>query len=138
MKIIDTEKMAELTLLAKASPRKRSHFNLHESLEEGIQRLCIAAEPDTVIHPHRHRDKWELLFILKGVIDAYIYDDSGTIIGEYRMTPGGGIPLIEIPEGVWHNFVSRESGTVAFEVKKGPYAPITPEDTAPFDGVLPS
>ena len=137
MKIIDSKKMAELAEQAEASPRRRAHFNLHESLEEDIQRLCIAAEPDTVIHPHRHRNKWELLFILKGAIDTYIYDDEGKILASYHMTPGGEIPLLEIPEGVWHHFVSREHGTVAFEVKRGPYTPITPEDSAPFDGVLP-
>ena len=138
MKIVDSPKMEELTILAKESPRRRSHFNLHESLEEGIHRLCVAAEPDSVIHPHRHKDKWELLFILKGAIDVYTYDDAGTVTGTYRMTPGGDIPLLEIPEGVWHHFVARESGTVAFEVKKGPYVPISPADSAPFDGVLPA
>ena len=137
MKIIDSLKMKELAQLAKESPRRRTHFNLHESLDDNIQRLCIAAEPDTVIHPHRHKDKWELLFVLKGAIDIYLYDDSGNMTGEYFMKPGGDIPLLEISEGVWHHFVCRESGTVAFEVKPGPYKPIAQEDTAPFDGVLP-
>ncbi len=137
MKIIDVAKMAELAKLAEESPRRRTHFNLHESLDEGIHRLCIAAEPDTVIHPHRHKDKWELFFILKGAADVYTYDDSGKITGSWHMVPGGEVPLIEIPEGVWHHFVCREHGTVAFEVKKGPYTPIAPEDSAPFDGILP-
>lgn len=112
--------MAELTKLAEESPRRRTHFNLHESLDEGIHRLCIAAEPDTVIHPHRHKDKWELFFLLKGAADVYTYDDSGKITGSWHMVPGGEVPLIEIPEGVWHHFVCREHGTVAFEVKKVP------------------
>ena len=104
MKIIDAEKMAELTLLAQASPRKRSHFNLHESLEEGIHRLCIAAEPDTVIHPHRHRDKWELLFVLKGVIDTYIYDRFGM-----RGTPACGKAD---PSAVFLQFQYPDSGGI--------------------------
>ena len=137
MKIIDSAKMSELAKLAKESPRKRTHFNLHESLEEAIHRLCIAAEPDTVIHPHRHKDKWEMLFVLRGAVDVYTYDDAGKILNCYPMTPGGEIALVEIPEGVWHHFVCREPGTIAFEVKKGPYFPIPPEDSAPFDGVLP-
>ena len=90
-----------------------------------------------MIHPHRHKDKWELFFLLKGAVDVYTYDDSGKITGNWHMTPGGEVPLIEIPEGVWHHFVCREPGTVAFEVKIGPYAPIAPEDSAPFDGILP-
>ena len=84
MKIIDAAKMAELTKLAEESPRRRTHFNLHESLDEGIHRLCIAAEPDTVIHPHRHKDKWELFFLLKGAADVYTYDDSGKITGSWH------------------------------------------------------
>lgn len=39
---------------------------------------------------------------------------------------------IEIPPGVWHCIVVREPGTVIYEIKQGPYAPLTPENLAPW------
>lgn len=139
MKIIDHEKLEELGALAVQAPRKRTHCNLHESLDAPIQRLCVTGEKETVFPPHRHRDKWELSVILKGRASVYIYNEDGSIKESFEMIPGGeALSAIEIPEGIWHNYVFRESGTTLLEVKKGPFTPIAPEDTAPFAGVKPA
>lgn len=139
MKIIDKQKLEELAVLAEQAPRKRTHFNLHESLDAPIQRLCVTGEIDTVIPPHRHPDKWELAIIVKGRASVYIYENDGSVKECFELIPGGNaVSAVEIPEGVWHNYVFREPGTTFFEVKKGPFVPIAPEDTAPFDGIKPS
>ncbi|MFL6651178.1 MAG: WbuC family cupin fold metalloprotein, partial [Sulfurifustaceae bacterium] len=36
----------------------------------------------------------------------------------------------EIPAGAWHSLVSLTSGTVLFEVKRGPYDPAAPAEYA--------
>lgn len=139
MKIINKQKLEELGVLAAQASRKRTHFNLHESLDAPIQRLCVTGEKDSVIPPHRHRDKWELAIILKGRASVYIYNDDGSVKESFDLIPGGSaVSAIEIPEGLWHNYVFQESGTTFFEIKKGPFAPIAPEDTAPFEGIKPS
>ena len=66
MKQIDAALLNSLSAKAKESPRKRAHFNLHPELNDPVQRLCIAMEPNTYVRPHRHSDpeSWELLMIL--------------------------------------------------------------------------
>ena len=39
-----------------------------------------------------------------------------------------GVYGIHVPKGQWHTLEVLESGTVLFEVKDGPYAPLAPED----------
>ena len=73
MKAVDNAKIAELLKEAAASPRRRTHFNLHESTDDPTNRLLVVCQPDTVIAPHRHMTKWELFTILEGKIAAYTY-----------------------------------------------------------------
>jgi len=128
MKIIGKEFFDELSGKAVAAPRKRAHFNLHKSLEEDIHRLCIAADPETYIRPHRHsrKDGWELLVILKGTADVLIFEDDGTLKNRVVLSDSGEARAIEIDENTFHGFIPHEKGSVVLEIKKGPYVP-TPE-----------
>ena len=137
MKTVTRTKLAELQREAAEKPRRRTNFNLHEQLEDPIQRLCITGEADTIFPPHRHIGKWELVAVLKGSFTIYFYDDNGAVTAQYYMTPGGDTLAAEIPAGTWHNYIFHESGTAFLEVKHGPYVPLTPEELAPFTGMTP-
>ena len=137
MKTVTASKLAELQREAAGKDRRRTNYNLHERLEDPIQRLCIIGEPDTVFPPHRHLGKWELVTILKGSLSLYIYDDAGKIVEQIDMSPGGDTLAAEIPADTWHNYIFHESGTTFLEVKRGPYRPFTPEELAPFKGRTP-
>jgi cupin fold WbuC family metalloprotein len=132
MKIVDLKLLDELTAKAQASDRKRSHHNLHDNLDEDIHRLCMGAEPGTYIRPHRHFecDKWELFIALRGKVAVLTYDDNGCVKNRIELTAGGAPCAIELSADTWHNFVSLESGSVVMEVKRGPYEPPTPNDSA--------
>ena len=56
--------------------------------------------------------------VLRGRVDALLFDDNGVVTQRYTMLPGSGI---EIPGATWHSFVFVETGTIALEVKPGPY-----------------
>jgi cupin fold WbuC family metalloprotein len=128
MKIVGKKLFEELTTKASGSPRRRAHYNMHESTDEPIHRLCISAETDTYIRPHRHsaKGKWEFLFILKGAISVLLFDDGGVVKERLELEPAGDVCALEIPENTFHCFISQKPGTVAAEVKSGPYVP-TPE-----------
>lgn len=141
MHIVDRKFMDRLTEQAKAGERKRAHFNFHESLDEGIHRLCIGVEPGTYIRPHRHcaGKKWELFTILRGKIVVLIFAADGDVLKRVEMTAGGDTCSIEIPATSWHAFASLQSDSVVMEVKSGPYMrpaaedwmPETPDEGAP-------
>ncbi|MDP3482012.1 MAG: WbuC family cupin fold metalloprotein [Sulfuricella sp.] len=133
MKRIDKTLLATLSSQAAASPRKRAHHNLHPQLDDKVQRLCIAMEPGTYVRPHRHMqpETWEILLILSGAVALLIFDESGRVLERIELAAGGEVTAVEIPANTWHAVASMEAGTVVFEVKQGPYAPITEANYAP-------
>lgn len=130
MKVVDKELMNRLSEEAKNARRKRTHFNLHESLEDSIHRLCIAAEPGTYMRAHRHSDKWELMIILRGAMTLLTFDDEGIVKERVELNSENGSKCYELPVGIWHVFNVSQPDTVMMEVKSGPYIPIPEEDSA--------
>lgn len=132
MFLVDDNLLDELVAKAVDSPRKRSHHNLHESLEDDFHRLLIAAVSGTYMRPHRHTDppKWELMMMLRGEMMVLVFDDYGDMIDRIGMSADGPIRCYEIPPGVWHAFAVPSADMVAMEVKPGPYLPLSDTDIA--------
>jgi cupin fold WbuC family metalloprotein len=133
MKIIDQNTITELCDKAQASERRRAHLNLHPQLDDPIQRLAAAIEPDSYIRPHRHPEagKWELFTVLRGRFMVYRFDELGTILSKELLTAtGDAASLIEMPAGSWHCVMALDTGSVFFEVKPGPYTPLDDKDFA--------
>jgi len=134
MKQIDKALLDDLTAKAKSAPRKRAHFNLHPELNDPVQRLCIAMEPETYVHPHRHSDPetWEVLLILRGSLALNIFDDKGKVLERTILEAGGLVTALEFPMNTWHAPASLEPGTIVLEIKQGPYKPIAEQNLAPW------
>lgn len=130
MKQITLSTLDTLSAAARNSPRRRANHNLHPELADPIQRLAIAMEPDTVVRPHRHPGTWELLYPLRGRFVVLHFDAVGTVVA--RTVLGEESCVVENPAGVWHAVLSLDPGGVIFEVKHGPYAPLTAADYAPW------
>lgn len=130
MKQITTSSLAALAAQAQQSPRRRANLNLHEQLDDPVQRLAIAMEPDTYVRPHRHPHTWELLYPLAGRFVVLHFDATGTVVD--RAVLGADSRVIETPAGGWHAVLSLDPGAVIFEVKHGPYQPIAEVDCAPW------
>ncbi|MBV1774804.1 WbuC family cupin fold metalloprotein [Burkholderiaceae bacterium DAT-1] len=128
MKLIDTARLDQMVESAKASPRLRAHHNLHPHLDDPVQRLAIAMEPDTLVFPHRHPHTFELLTPLRGRFIVLYFDDAGVVTA--RTVLGEGTQVIENPAGQWHAVRSLDAGGVIFEVKQGAYQPLAPQDVA--------
>lgn len=134
MKIIDTELLDRTTREAKESVRLRMNHNFHERLDDPVHRLLNAVEPDTYLPVHRHLNpaKDEAILVLRGRAAAFVFDDEGRIVECAVIDPAAGVYGFDIRSGVWHGLLSLESGTVVYEVKAGPYAPVPQADIAPW------
>ena len=132
MKIIDNGLLDEVSRQAAESPRLRMNYNFHDTLEANAQRLLNALEPGTYLPPHRHKnpDKEEVYLVLRGSLLAILFDDEGNVTEKVHLNPAEGHYGIEIPPCVWHTIVVLESGTVIYEIKQGPFAPLIPENLA--------
>jgi cupin fold WbuC family metalloprotein len=134
MKLFDTNLFNELTTKAKASPRLRANHNVHADLNEVVQRLFIAIEPGSYVQPHRHPEpeKWEFFTVVRGRVAALLFADDGRVLRREELTPDGPVYGFEVPFNTWHCVLALESGAVFFEVKPGPYTPLSDKGFAPW------
>lgn len=126
--IITSKFLNVISAQAKESPRLRKNFNLHETLDSKVQRLFNAMEPGTVIPVQRHRNTAETILLVRGRMKVELYDDKKTVIESTILSPDSGNYGVHIPAGVWHFVEVLEPNTVMFEVKEGPYAPLSNND----------
>lgn len=128
MMYIDHEFLDNLTEKACENQRLRINHNLHESLEDPVQRLFNAMEPGTVLPIHRHVDTAETYLVVRGALKVLVYAPDGTLTEERELNPAKGNYGAHVPAGQWHTVEILEKGTVIFEVKQGPYRPLSEED----------
>ena len=131
MKVIDKRLLDEVSSQAKASPRLRMNYNFHQSLEDKCHRFLNAVEPGTKVEIHRHPTKDESFVLLRGRVRVNTYNDDGSVIESVILCPEDGLYGVDIPKNVWHNIEAKETDSVFFECKEGPY---TPHDQ---EGILP-
>lgn len=134
MKIISKQLLDETTEKAKQSPRLRMNYNFHDKLDDPVNRLINAMEPGTYLRPHRHLNaaKDEIFLLLRGKVAVFLFDEEGVITERLILDPLSGIYGAEIKAERWHALLVLESGSVIYEVKEGPFVPVTPENFAPW------
>jgi cupin fold WbuC family metalloprotein len=137
MKHIDAKTIQDLCQMATKSPRLRSHHNIHDDLNEDIQRLLIGLQPGTYIHPHIHPEdyKKEMIILLQGSCTCLTFDKKGKITTSTKLSTSA--PVAEFPDKEFHSIICTSENTIVLEVKKGPYRPLEPScfaDWAPKEG----
>ena len=134
MKYITEKLLDEVSTQAKANERLRMNYNFHDSMDASMQRLLNALEPGTYLPPHRHKDpdKEEIYLVLRGALFAFIFDEEGNVVEKRELNPANGEYGIEIPAGTWHSIIVLEPNTVIYEIKEGPFAPLSPDNFAPW------
>jgi cupin fold WbuC family metalloprotein len=132
MKLISTALLEEMTAKAAASPRRRTHHNLHSSASDLVQRFVVVFHHDSYVRPHRHMSKSELCTIIRGRFEVVIFDSDGTVTE--RTVIGEGTPNLafELPVATWHTLLPLTDGAAFVEVKEGPYDPTTAAEFAPW------
>ncbi|MDR2465770.1 MAG: WbuC family cupin fold metalloprotein [Prevotellaceae bacterium] len=132
MKLIDETLLDSVSAQALESPRLRMNHNFHAELDDPVNRLLNAMEPGTYLPPHRHLnpDKNETFLVLRGSVAIFLFDDRGTLLSSTEVSPRKGVYGMELEAGVWHSLAVLEPATVVYEVKPGPFVPVSPENTA--------
>jgi cupin fold WbuC family metalloprotein len=132
--LLDQNFFGKLLVEAKQSPRKRSHYNLHNDFHDPVQRVCIALKSGTYVRPHSHpqENKWEMAIALQGTIVLLLFDKGGRIQERLELSPAGPFTGIEIQPDTWHTIFPLNNDAVFLEIKEGPYNPSDPIDFAPW------
>ncbi len=131
---INSELINQVSEQAQVSSRRRKNYNFHEQDVDLLQRMLNAMEPDTYIQPHKHEnpDKVEAFFVLKGSILLVEFNENGEITDHCVLNPLQGNFGGEVSPRTWHTLISLEKGSVAYEVKDGPYDPTIDKQFAPW------
>lgn len=129
---IDVTLMDSVAVEARLSPRLRKNHNFHHSEDEPVNRLINVMHRGTYLPVHRHSrpDRSESCIVLRGRVGVTFYDDEGNLTDSRLVGPSCDCVGYDIDAGVWHGLVVLEDDTVLFEVKQGPYAPISAENIA--------
>ena len=130
-RIITQYALESLSRRATSLPRGRANLNVHPQLDDPVQRLFNAMEPGTYVRPHRHArpDGWELMMVVSGRFAILLFDEHGQVTERFDLGENA-IAAVEIPPFTWHSVVSLLPATVMFEVKPGPYLPLSDKDFA--------
>lgn len=128
--IISNQIIDNLIAEAKASPRLRKNYNLHVSTSDSVQRMFNAMEPGTIVPIHRHKSVNETMILLRGKMKVIEYDENYSPTSTILDINSGNIG-VHIKSCVWHTVEVLEEGTVVFEVKEGPYQPLSEDDILP-------
>ena len=125
----DKHAIDEFAARAHSASRRRLNLNLHPDLSDPIQRFLNAGDPGSYVRPHRHvAQRWELFAVLRGQIDVLLFSDDGTITHRLALHEGDGVS--EIQGATWHGLSFMVPGSVAIEIKPGPYDAQTDKEFA--------
>lgn len=124
MKLVNSELLDSLSSEAQQSERQRKNYNFHERMDDPLQRMLNAFEPNSYVQPHCHLnpDKREVFLILRGRLLVVVFSNMGKIKDYVILDSSKGLFATEIAGGEWHTVVGLDSGTVAYEIKDGPYS----------------
>ncbi|MBO7342980.1 MAG: WbuC family cupin fold metalloprotein, partial [Alistipes sp.] len=119
---------------ARESSRRRMNYNLHSDEADPVNRLLNAMHRGTFVPVHRHLSPAlsESFVVLRGRVGVIIYDHCGQVMERRLVGVGADACGFDIEAGIWHGLVVLEDDTVLFEVKQGPYAPLSAENIAPW------
>lgn len=125
--LINDELLDKVTAEAQISLRLRMNFNLHENFDAKAQRLINVLLPGTILPIHRHRHTAETYILIRGKMFVVFYDETGAQTHRFLLDPTTGNYGVQIPKRQWHTVEIIEPSAI-FEVKDGPYTPLSPED----------
>ncbi len=132
VEFLDDALFADVAQRARMAPRLRMNYNFHRTTDEVVNRLLNVMNRGSYLPVHRHLspDRCESSVVVRGRVGLTIYDNDGRVVERRVVGPDCGCYGFDIEAGVWHGLVVLEDDTVLFEVKQGPYAPITPDNLA--------
>ncbi len=110
--------------------KKRIPLLLNKSIDEIPQTFINCLSKDAYIRPHKHPNKYQLeqFSIICGEATVLIFDDIGTIIDRFILSPKD-IVLAEIPYNIYHT-VFTDTGCAFLEIRNHAYNQNTDKEHA--------
>ncbi len=122
VKALTKKKILNLKSSAKKNASNKYRVCAHQPRDK-IHEMFIFHEKDYFVKPHKHINKTESLFILKGSIDYIIFDKLGTIVNLYKLNDRDHkkFLFIRVSPGTYHSIIIKSKYAIFYEVTSGPF-----------------
>lgn len=119
-------------LEASNSSRRRYPKLLHKPGDE-FNRVFNFTMGDSYMQPHLHpgEEKIEEIFLVKGRLAIFFFDDSGSIIQIINLKEEG-VDFVRVPAYTWHTYVMLTNEVITYETMEGKYDPKNWKSFAPW------
>ena len=133
--LLDETLIAATLARARQAPRRRVCHNFHADAAANPQRFLNVMLRGTYVVPHRHRQvpKSESFLVLRGRAAFLLFDDRGSVCRALTLGPDhrrSEALGVDLEPGLWHTLLVLSRQVVCFEVKPGPYDPVTDKEFA--------
>jgi cupin fold WbuC family metalloprotein len=152
VQLITDELINTVVAQARQSARRRKNYNFHAGDGDNPQRFLNVFLAGSYVRPHRHLHppKAESFLVLTGYMVAFVFDDQGSVVSGHLLGDGpfsGKVPAlvaqttaalktnakgIDLQPGLWHTIAALTPVAVCYEVKPGPWDPVTDKEFAPW------
>jgi cupin fold WbuC family metalloprotein len=128
--LLTNELLEQAVQASRINDRKRVILPLHKSADALLHRMFNVMQPGTYIPPHRHSapPKEESIVVVRGALCFITFDESGKVEQMTDIAAGSPVFGVDVCAGVYHTFFILEPDTAMFEVKSGPFSPVTDKD----------
>lgn len=108
---------------AKKTKRKRYRLCLHNDNNHAVHEMFIVHPKDAYVKPHKHIQKSESLFVLKGEVDYVTFDDYGKINKVFHLNclAKKGQSFISLRKDIFHTMIVKSQWLVFLETTSGPF-----------------
>ena len=110
---------------AKKSIRHRYSHVLHKPGAE-FNRVFNLMQKKSYMQPHLHpgEEKIEKIYIIKGSVCCFFFDDNGKVTNKIDLKTDGK-KIISVPAFTWHTYAITSDVAVTYETMMGKYNPST-------------
>lgn len=125
MRLINQAQIDSLYRDAEMSGRLRSHYLMHSSHGDRVQRLLIALVKGSYVEPHCHElpHQWEMFTVIEGQLKVSLYSIHGEIINSFIVGDDADSRIVEFSPGDIHSVECLSLKALMLEVKEGPFDP---------------
>lgn len=122
---LSEQEINDYLLLASGSIRQRHPKILHNPGDE-FNRVINFIMQDSYMQPHLHSgvEKIEKIYLIRGKIAVFFFDDQGAVKNGVVMKEGG-VGNVEVPAFTWHTYVMLSDYAITYETMMGVYDPKT-------------
>ena len=122
---LSDEIFEEMLNQAKKSIRHRYSYVMHKPGAE-FNRVFNLMQHNSYMQPHLHpgKEKIEKIYIIRGSVCCFFFDDYGKVINKINLKPDGK-KFISVPAFTWHTYAITSDIAVTYETMMGKYNPST-------------